>query len=105
MKSMIQNDKVLCKTPGSSSTWKRRQERRQNIRKHAPFMKRAILMDGSRRQRNGVVRKVKTLKKLVPNGKFMAVDGLFRETADYILLLETQVKVMQIMVNVLSGSC
>ncbi|RZC88297.1 hypothetical protein C5167_016089 [Papaver somniferum] len=60
------------------------------------------LLVGSRRGMEG---KVKTLKKLVPGGKSsMGLDGLFIETADYIMALQMQVKVMKIMVNVLASS-
>lgn len=60
---------------------------------------------GSRKlHANGIGRKVRTLKKLVPNGESMGLDGLFRETADYILSLQMKVRVMQTMVDVLTNS-
>ncbi|GAV91136.1 hypothetical protein CFOL_v3_34535 [Cephalotus follicularis] len=62
------------------------------------------LLEGSRGAINRIQRKVRTLKKLVPMGKPIGLDGLFRETADYILSLQMRVEVMQIMVNVLAGS-
>lgn len=53
---------------------------------------------------NGIRTRVKTLKRLVPNSEsVMGLDGLFRETADYILSLQTRVRVMQVMVEVLTG--
>ncbi|KAF5192783.1 Transcription factor upbeat1 [Thalictrum thalictroides] len=115
VKDLVLQNKGICKS-SSGSIWskvlaiqsmKRRQERRQRMIKRIIYgqaMKRRALLDGSRRTRNGMVRKVKTLKKLVPNGNSMSLDGLFRETADYILSLELQVKIMQIMVSVLNGS-
>lgn len=57
-----------------------------------------------RRPTSGFQRRVRTLKKLVPNSDCMGLDGLFTETADYILSLQMRVKVMQIMVKVLSDS-
>ncbi|KAL5859271.1 hypothetical protein ACOSQ4_000567 [Xanthoceras sorbifolium] len=57
-----------------------------------------------RRPANAIDRKVRTLKKLVPNSESMGIDGLFRETADYILALQMKVNVMQVMVKVLTGS-
>ncbi|GER42810.1 basic helix-loop-helix (bHLH) DNA-bindingsuperfamily protein [Striga asiatica] len=56
--------------------------------------------------RNPVERKVRILKKLVPNceSSDIGVEELFRETADYIMALEMRVKVMQIMVNVITGA-
>lgn len=49
-------------------------------------------------------RKLRILKKLVPNGETsMGLDGLFRDTADYIVALQTRLKLMQIMVDVLSS--
>ncbi|ERN03302.1 hypothetical protein AMTRI_Chr02g219860 [Amborella trichopoda] len=53
---------------------------------------------------DGVGRRVEALKKLVPNGESEGLDGLFRETADYITCLQMQVKVMQIMVDFFSDS-
>nr|KYP74723.1 Transcription factor bHLH151 family [Cajanus cajan] len=68
---------------------------------------RRILMKrrgASRRGSNGIRRRVRTLKSLVPNSDSLGLDGLFRETASYILSLQTRVKVMQVMVKVLTGS-
>lgn len=60
---------------------------------------------GSRRGSSGIQRRVRTLKSLVPNSdSTMGLDGLFRETANYILSLQTRVRVMQVMVEVLTGS-
>ena len=60
-------------------------------------------LEGSRRPRNEVGRRVEVLKKLIPSSSdSMGLDGLFRETADYIVALEMRVKVMQIMVKALS---
>ncbi|KAG8389579.1 hypothetical protein BUALT_Bualt02G0243800 [Buddleja alternifolia] len=56
------------------------------------------------RPRNAIGNKVRTLKKLVPNCESMGVEGLFRETADYIVALQMRVKLMQDMVNLLSAS-
>lgn len=68
---------------------------------------RRILMKrrgGSRRGSNGIRRRVRTLKSLVPNCDSLGMDGVFRETANYILSLQTRVRVMQVMVKVLTGS-
>ncbi|KAL8457366.1 hypothetical protein ACS0TY_035283 [Phlomoides rotata] len=54
-------------------------------------------------KRNAIEGKVTTLQKLVPNCESEGVEGLFREIADYIMALEMRVKVMQIMVDLLSG--
>ncbi|CAA2934490.1 transcription factor UPBEAT1 [Olea europaea subsp. europaea] len=72
------------------------------------LMKKRAFLDRSRRPvgptGNQIQRKVRTLKKLIPNCESMGLDWLFRETADYIIALQMRVKVMQIMVNVFSGS-
>ena len=69
------------------------------------LMKRRVrLMEGSGRRGNGIQRRLRTLKRLIPNSECMGLDGLFRETADYILSLQMRVRVMQTMVKVLSGS-
>ncbi|KAL0711437.1 hypothetical protein Bca4012_018415 [Brassica carinata] len=53
-----------------------------------------------RRPCRSIDRRVKKLKELVPNTKpSEGLDGLFRQTADYILALETKVRVMQTMVQ------
>ncbi|ESW15638.1 hypothetical protein PHAVU_007G089100 [Phaseolus vulgaris] len=68
---------------------------------------RRILMKrrgGSRRGSNGIRRRVRALKSLVPNCDSLGLDGLFRETANYILSLQTRVSVMQVMVKVLTPS-
>lgn len=67
-------------------------------------MKRRVRVEGSRRSENEIGRKVRVLKKLIPNCRDFGLEGIFRETADYILDLEMRVKVMQVMVNVLSPS-
>lgn len=68
------------------------------------IMKRRASLKGCRRPLNGMERKIKVLQELVPNGNSMCLDGLFMEVAAYIMHLEMQVKVMQIMVKVLSDS-
>ncbi|KAF5762809.1 putative transcription factor bHLH family [Helianthus annuus] len=60
--------------------------------------------EGSRRC-TMIEKKVRTLKKLIPNaGSSVGLDGLFRETAEYISNLEMRVKIMQAVVNALSKS-
>lgn len=68
-------------------------------------MKRRARLDRCIRPINSIERKVRILKNLVPNCESeMGVERLFRETADYIKALQIRAKVMQIMVDVLSGS-
>ncbi|GAA0141548.1 hypothetical protein LIER_02668 [Lithospermum erythrorhizon] len=73
------------------------------------IMKRRARLERNRRSssrngRNEFVKKVKVLKKLVPNCESRRMETLFQETADYIMALQMRVKVMQIMVNTLQGS-
>ncbi|KAL2535222.1 transcription factor UPBEAT1 [Forsythia ovata] len=75
----------------------------KNIRCKRILMKRRARLDRSKRPRNAVERKVRILKKLIPDCESMGVEMLFRETADYIMALQMRVKVMQIMVNALSA--
>ncbi|RWR94335.1 transcription factor UPBEAT1 [Cinnamomum micranthum f. kanehirae] len=82
---------------------RRRSNRRQRTKRNYGW-NRWSLIKVSRRSVSGVERRVRTLQKLLPNVESMDMDGLFREAADYILCLEMQVKVMQIMVKVLSNS-
>lgn len=66
-------------------------------------MKRRVRVERSRRFEDEVGRKVRVLKKLIPiKCDDLGLEGIFRETADYILDLEMRVKVMQVMVNMLS---
>ncbi|KAL1343552.1 hypothetical protein HN51_029920 [Arachis hypogaea] len=82
---------------------------RPRTRTRRVLMKR---IGGSRRSRgrgaksnNGIQSRVRTLKNLIPNSdNNMGLDGLFRETANYILSLQNRVRVMQVMVKVLTGS-
>ncbi|TMW93085.1 hypothetical protein EJD97_012213 [Solanum chilense] len=69
-------------------------------------MKRRIRVERSRRfEDDEIGSKVKILKKLIPiNCEDLGLEGIFRETADYILALEMRIKAMQDMVNVLSPS-
>lgn len=54
---------------------------------------------------HSIERKLRMLKKLVPNYKSMgSVEVLFRETVEYIMALQTRVKLMQIAADILSGS-
>ncbi|KMT09994.1 hypothetical protein BVRB_5g122090 [Beta vulgaris subsp. vulgaris] len=55
-----------------------------------------------RRDENGIRSKVQTLKSLIPKRESdQGLDGLFRDTASYIMSLQMRVRVMQIMVDVL----
>ncbi|KAF8089736.1 hypothetical protein N665_0498s0037 [Sinapis alba] len=60
--------------------------------------------EATRRPSRAIHRRVKTLKELLPNTKSSSqgLDGLFTQTADYILALERKVRVMQTMVQVLT---
>nr|XP_043637464.1 uncharacterized protein LOC122608422 [Erigeron canadensis] len=62
--------------------------------------------EGYRRSTTTVIeKKVRTLKKLIPNGEAsVGLDGLFRETAEYISNLQIRVGLMQAVVDALSNS-
>uniref|UniRef100_A0A7N0VCD1 Uncharacterized protein n=1 Tax=Kalanchoe fedtschenkoi TaxID=63787 RepID=A0A7N0VCD1_KALFE len=50
-------------------------------------------------------RRVKTLKELIPSShECVGADALFTKTADYILLLQLKVQVMQTMIDLLSSN-
>ncbi|KAI3819209.1 hypothetical protein L1987_13034 [Smallanthus sonchifolius] len=60
--------------------------------------------DGSRRLIM-IEKKVRTLKKLIPNSRSTGgLDGLFKETAEYISNLQMRVRIMQAVVDVFSNS-
>ncbi|CAL9237270.1 unnamed protein product [Arabidopsis halleri] len=80
----------------------RRQRARRALVKKIMIRPRKSL-EASRRPCRAIQGRVKTLKELVPNTKTsQGLDGLFRQTADYILALEMKVRVMQTMVQVLT---
>ncbi|KAK2404233.1 transcription factor PAR1 [Trifolium repens] len=89
----------------SSYLWSKvldEQAKKRVKRSRRIFMNRRI---GSRRGSYGIQRRVRTLKRLIPNSdQSIGLDGLFRETANYILSLENRVRVMKVMVEVLNGS-
>lgn len=81
---------------------KKRSDGRRILKK-----RRRSLQFGARDESHGIQRRLRTLKRLIPNSESNSVkglDGLFRETADYILSLQSRVRLMQMMVNALGGS-
>ena len=50
------------------------------------------------------LKRIRRLKKMVPKSESMELNGLFRETADYIVWLQMKVRMMQALVHVLNGS-
>ncbi|XP_008791711.1 transcription factor UPBEAT1 [Phoenix dactylifera] len=81
---------------GGTVAWARRQ---------MIWKKKRVLLEGSRKPASCIERKIRKLQRLLPNGETsesMGLEGLLREAADYIMCLQMQVKVMQIMVTVLS---
>ncbi|KAA8531203.1 hypothetical protein F0562_005883 [Nyssa sinensis] len=122
LKGLMLDNKGTDQSSNKGSLWSKvletqamrmSQERQQsinpNIRGHGwssrlrrILRKRRALLEGSRRPINGIEKRVRTLKKLVPNGNSKGMDELFRETAHYIVCLESRIKVMQMMVKLLS---
>ncbi|KAK8659536.1 hypothetical protein V6N13_029736 [Hibiscus sabdariffa] len=89
----------------TSDTKRRFKTRKQTrARTTSVLMKRRAVREGSRRVVNPIEKKVKTLKRLVPSNGSIGLDGLFRDTAEYILSLQMRVQVMQILVQVLTAS-
>ncbi|XP_057474277.1 transcription factor UPBEAT1-like [Actinidia eriantha] len=75
---------------------------RMRTRSRRILMKRrAGRFEGCRRS---MEKKVRTLRKLVPNSESVGLDGLFRVAAMHIRSLQMRVKAMQVMVDVLAGS-
>ncbi|CAI9300431.1 unnamed protein product [Lactuca saligna] len=85
----------IRRCPTRNNTLKMR--KRQRVRRAASHR-------GSRRATTRVIeRKVRTLKKLIPNGESsIGLDGLFIETAEYITNLQRRVRIMQAVVDALS---
>ncbi|KAI4340257.1 hypothetical protein MLD38_025115 [Melastoma candidum] len=55
------------------------------------------------RESAGIVRRIRTLKSLIPNGVSIGLEGLFAETADYIASLQTRVRTMRMVVEAMTG--
>lgn len=96
---MVDAPKSLLVALGYGRRWKESKSPRMIL------MKKRYRLKGSRRLKNVFERRVRVLRKLVPTKECEGdLNGLFRDTTDYILALEMQVKVMQILVKALSGS-
>ncbi|KAG4215121.1 hypothetical protein ERO13_A01G157750v2 [Gossypium hirsutum] len=87
-----------------SKVWGETVKRHWRCRRRSRSMLMKRIPEGCTRTLNPFQKKVKTLKKLIPNKESMGLGGLFRDTAEYIMCLQMRVKVMQIMVKVLTGS-
>ncbi|KAJ4721987.1 putative Transcription factor [Melia azedarach] len=99
----------VCPALACKAEARRRQQWRERSRsifqKHRRIaLKKFAISRSSKRSNNGVKRKIKTLQKLVPNGKSNGLEALFTEAADYIKCLQIKVNVMKLMVNLLSPS-
>ncbi|KAJ0092982.1 hypothetical protein Patl1_24849 [Pistacia atlantica] len=85
----------------------RRQARERSIckkhRRRNIIMKRRVVKEGYKRSIKGNNSRIRTLKELV-NGKSLRLDELFKETADFIMCLQTKVMIMQTMIKLLSPS-
>ncbi|CAN7063632.1 unnamed protein product [Brassica rapa subsp. trilocularis] len=81
---------------------RRQRARRALVKKIMIRPKKSV--EAIRRPSRAIHRRVKTLKELVPNTKSSSagLDGLLRQTADYILALERKVRVMQTMFQALA---
>ncbi|KAD6120211.1 hypothetical protein R6Q59_026262 [Mikania micrantha] len=99
----------------SKKTWLGSWKQKMKTRSRKPSRNKTLRMikrrrtqhagqEGSRRS-TMIEKKVRTLKKLIPNGdSTVGLDGLFRETAEYISHLQMRVSLMQAVVNALSNS-
>ncbi|GLT42658.1 hypothetical protein SLA2020_373590 [Shorea laevis] len=102
LKGRVLQDEEVLKARRKLKVMKRKVVKCRRSRR--VLKKRRSCVEGGRRPTSTIERKIRTLKKLIPNSEGMELDGLFRETAEYIQSLEMRVKVMQIMVKVLTGS-
>ncbi|KAI3760016.1 hypothetical protein L1987_50404 [Smallanthus sonchifolius] len=83
---------------------KRNPKRNKTLKMIKRRRARRVGQEGSRRS-TMVEKKVRTLKKLIPNGdSTVGLDGLFKETAEYISNLQMRVSIMKAVVNALSNS-
>ncbi|KAL9227650.1 hypothetical protein vseg_003316 [Gypsophila vaccaria] len=71
------------------------------------LMKRRRISGSSRgcaRGEEGIERRVRTLKQLIPKPENQGLEGLFRDAASYIMSLQMRVRVMRLMLHILSTS-
>ncbi|XP_054804382.1 transcription factor UPBEAT1 [Prosopis cineraria] len=83
-----------------------KQKARSGTPRNVLMKRRTRVIEGSRRRgAMGIKTRIRTLKRLIPNSnsESTGLDELFRESADYILTLQMRVRVMQVMVDVLTG--
>ncbi|KAI5336240.1 hypothetical protein L3X38_015507 [Prunus dulcis] len=100
-KSYTKWNKVNMITRESGVVKNKRTPKRRRILKKRGTLK--GLQQSARMRSNGIQRRVKTLKRLIPKtDSSTGLDGLFRETADYILSLQSRVRLLQIMVQALA---
>ncbi|CAK9322308.1 unnamed protein product [Citrullus colocynthis] len=50
------------------------------------------------------LKRIRRLRKMFPKSESMELNGLFKETADYIVWLQMKVRMMQALVHILNGS-
>uniref|UniRef100_A0A2P2MXJ4 Uncharacterized protein MANES_02G054200 n=1 Tax=Rhizophora mucronata TaxID=61149 RepID=A0A2P2MXJ4_RHIMU len=96
MSSMSKNSKIsLKRTPRRRATTSSSSRRRQHVRTCGAKTKKNG--KGGNTSSSRVSDKLETLRNLISaqNGDIVKADQLFQETADYIVLLRTQVFVLQ----------
>ncbi|ONI14792.1 hypothetical protein PRUPE_3G008700 [Prunus persica] len=91
---------IITRESGGVVKNKRTTKRRRILKKRGTLKR---LQQSARMRSNGIQRRVKTLKRLIPKtDSSTGLDGLFRETVDYILSLQSRVTLLQIMVQALA---
>ncbi|KAH7676392.1 Myc-type basic helix-loop-helix (bHLH) domain-containing protein [Dioscorea alata] len=82
------------------------QQRQQQQQQLGMMRRRSVTrvgrIESSKRPILRVERRVRALRRLVPGGKHLQLDGLLREAADYVTGLRMQVMVMKRLVEMLS---
>lgn len=58
----------------------------------------------SRSEKRICLKRIRRLRKMIPKSESMELNGLFKETADYIVWLQMKVRMMQALVHILNGS-
>ncbi|XP_021836057.1 transcription factor UPBEAT1 [Spinacia oleracea] len=114
LKTMVVDNKEKFTTPTRRSNPSNDNERieevvqRQRRRKTRKVLMKRRRSIFRRRDENGIEKKVQTLQRLVPtrvgSDNNQGLDGLFTDTASYIISLQMRVRVMQIMVDVMENS-
>lgn len=101
---LMRREKTITTTKMKESSLRRNRSitvarRMRLVSRNSKFCNNLDIKTGGHDDHGAIGRRLGFLGRLVPGGRKMAVDTLFRETADYILNLEMQVQAMEVLAD------